>query len=348
VSDGGSASDAAVSGGSDDASTADTMRERAGKNRFKLWLLLDANRLAVAAVLAVTTFAALVTVGQSGTVDLAAALQRGDTKATVFSTLLGAIITATTLVVTISQVVISQENGPLGDQHERMSDTLDVREYASELTGEPVPSDPAAFLGALVDETDRRARALQAAAEGSDAAFQGSVAAFVDSVTDNADAVNDRLAGAQFGNFDVLSAALDFNYGAKIIEVEQLRHDYTAAIDNETDRLLSDLRTVLSLFGPVREHVKTLYFQWALVDLSQLILYAAVPALVVAGGMLAFFGSAPIPGTTLGVANVLWVVAAGFTVCVFPFLLLVSYVARIATVAKRTLAIGPLVLRDSN
>jgi len=341
VSDGGSASDAAVSGGSDDASTADTMRERAGKNRFKLWLLLDANRLAVAAVLAVTTFAALVTVGQSGTVDLAAALQRGDTKATVFSTLLGAIITATTLVVIISQVVISQENGPLGDQHERMSDTLDVREYASELTGEPVPSDPAAFLGALVDETDRRARALQAAAEGSDAAF-------VDGVTDNADAVNDRLAGAQFGNFDVLSAALDFNYGAKIIEVEQLRHDYTAAIDNETDRLLSDLRTVLSLFGPVREHVKTLYFQWALVDLSQLILYAAVPALVVAGGMLAFFGSAPIPGTTLGVANVLWVVAAGFTVCVFPFLLLVSYVGRIATVAKRTLAIGPLVLRDSN
>ena len=63
--------------------------------------------------------------------------------------------------------------------------------------------------------------------------------------------------------------------------------------------------------------------------------------------MLTLFGSGPIPGTTLGVANVLWIVAAAFTVSVLPSLILVSSTVRIATVAKRTLAIGPLILRES-
>jgi len=46
-------------------------------------------------------------------------------------------------------------------------------------------------------------------------------------------------------------------------------------------------------------------------------------------------------------ANVLWIVAAAFTVSVVPPLILVSYIVRIAIVAKRTLAIGPLILRES-
>ena len=37
--------------GREGADTADTMRERAGENRAKLWLLLRANRLVVAGVL---------------------------------------------------------------------------------------------------------------------------------------------------------------------------------------------------------------------------------------------------------------------------------------------------------
>lgn len=41
------------------------------------------------------------------------------------------------------------------------------------------------------------------------------------------------------------------------------------------------------------------------------------------------------------------VVGAAFAVTLLPFLLFVSYVLRVLTLAKRTLAIGPLVLRDS-
>ena len=103
----------------------------------------------------------------------------------------------------------------------------------------------------------------------------------------------------------------------------------------------------MSLFGPAREHVKTLYFQWALIDLSRLILYAAVPALVVAGLMLTAVDAGTFPGRTLGVDHVTLAVGGAFAVALLPFSLFVSYLLRVLTLAKRTLAIGPLVLRDS-
>jgi hypothetical protein len=328
--------------------TADTMRERADESRVKLWVLLSANRLFVTAVLAVGLFVAFVLVGAVGHPGFESALQSGDTIGTMFSTLLGAIITGTTLVVTISQLVISQENGPLGDQHERMSNTMDFRDYTGELIGGPTPVDPSAFLRHLVDATRRRAKALRETVSGSDDDdLRAEVDEFTESLTGNADEVTDQLDGAAFGTFDVLFAALNFNYGWKIFQVDRIDEEHAESLSAESEHLLEELRTVLAMFGPAREHIKTLYFQWALIDLSRLIVYTAVPALFVAGCTLAFTGDGLIEGATLGVGNVLWVIAAAFTVSMLPFLLLVSYIARIATVAKRTLAIGPLILRDS-
>jgi hypothetical protein len=63
--------------------------------------------------------------------------------------------------------------------------------------------------------------------------------------------------------------------------------------------------------------------------------------------MLAFVGSGTFSGTTFGFTDILLVVSGAFTITLVPFMLLVSYILRIATVAKRMLAVGPLILRDS-
>ncbi|SEO46396.1 hypothetical protein SAMN04487948_102539 [Halogranum amylolyticum] len=334
--------------GDEDISTANTMRERADESRLKLKILLSANRLLVTGVLALVFFVVFMILGQLYYPSLQTDLQTGDTIETLFSTMLGAIITGTTLIVTISQLVISQENGPLGDQHERMSSAMDFRSYTSELLGRPVPVDPSAFLRLIVDATQQRASALRdAVADTGDEELKHDVDEFTDSLTGNADEVRDQLDGAQFGSFDVLFAALNFNYGWKIFQVERIAYEHDETLSNEEHQLLEELKTTLSMFGPAREHIKTLYFQWALIDLSQLILYVSLPALVVTGGMLAFVGDSTFTGVTLGIENILWIVDAAFTISLLPFLLLVAYIARIATIAKRTLAIGPLILRDS-
>ena len=331
-----------------DIGTANTMRERADESRLKLWLMLGANRLLVTALLAVGVFIAFIILGTILYPAFQADVQGGDTIETIFSTMLGAIITGTTLVLTISQLVISQENGPLGDQHERMSSTMDFREYTEELIGDPAPADPSAFLREIINAAERRASAFRDAITDKDNdQLRGEADEFTESLTGNADEVREELDGAQFGSFDVLFAALNFNYGWKIFQVERMVNDHGEDLTDEEMTILDELKMSLSMFGPAREHIKTLYFEWALLDLSQLILYTSVPALVVAGGMLAFLGGSSISGTALGISNLLWLVSGAFTVTTLPFLLLLAYIARVATIAKRTLAIGPLILRGS-
>ncbi len=334
-------------GDEDQVSTENTMRERAGESRVKLWLLLGANRLVVTAVLAAAVFAIFM-LGALLDPYLSDLLERRAVIESMFSTMISALITGVTLVVTISQLIVSQENGPLGEQRTRMSETLDFRDYMRDLTGKPAPADPSAFLQGLVDATESRAHDLEDVVEDSEnEEFRAEVEEFVESLTGNAEAVREKLDGAKFGSFDVVYAAMDYNYSWKIFQIERLEDDYRDALDEEGWEAFDDLRTSLSMFGPAREHIKTLYFQWSLIDLSRLILYVAIPAILVAGMMLTFVDTATIPGRTLGVENIVWIVGAAFTFTLIPFLLLTAYITRIATAAKRTLAIGPLILRNS-
>ena len=331
-----------------DVSTENTMRARAGESRLKLWILLGANRLFITGALCGVIFVGFVVLGVVLDPPFYTRVVEGDVLGTMFSTMTSALITGVTLVVSINQLVISQENGPLGDQHSRMSNTLDFRGYTSELIGTTAPADPSAFLAAIVQASEDRAERLrESVSEQDNDQFSDEVEEFVDSLTGNADTVKEKLDGATFGTFDVLFAALDYNYSYKVFQVDRLRELYTDDITDDIDELFDELHTSLVMFGPAREHIKTLYFQWALTSLSQLIVYAAIPALLVSGGMLAFVDASTFTGATFGISDVLWVTAGAFTVTLVPFFLFVSYVMRIATVAKRTLAIGPLILRDS-
>ncbi|MFC5971085.1 hypothetical protein ACFPYI_07045 [Halomarina salina] len=331
-----------------DVSTANTMRDRAGESRIKIRLLLATNRLVVTGVLAVLVFVAFVAAVTLLPPPLVPQLTSGDTIETMFSTMLSAVITGVTLVVTIGQLVLSQENGPLGEQRGRMENAMDFRDYAEELIGAPSPSDPSAFLRELVDVAEKRAKAVRDGFSGIESEqLQWEVQEFTDSVVGNSETVRDQLDGATFGTFDVLFAALNYNYGWKIFQVERLAYDHDEDLGDRERELLDDLKTALSLFGPAREHVKTLYFEWALVTLSQMILYAAIPALVVSAVMLTVVDAGTASGTLFGVSHMTLLVGGAFTVTLIPFLLFTSYVLRIVTIAKRTLAIEPLILRDS-
>ncbi|MFC6825844.1 hypothetical protein [Halopelagius fulvigenes] len=327
--------------------TANTMRERAGESRAKMWLLLDADRFAVAALLALFVFVSFIVASTVLRPSLQQEIQTTDTIETIFSSMIGVVITGTTLVVTINQLVLSQETGPLGDQRKRMSDAMDYRTYAAELFEEAPPAHPSELLQQLVRTSEQRAAALGriVAENDDDDELRRQVSEFVESLQGNAEKVDDQLDDAEFGTFEVMTAALNFNYSWKIYQIERMTAEFGESLSDDEDEAFARLQTALSMFGPAREHIKTLYFQWALVDLSQYILYIAVPAIVVAGCMLTFVGAGTFPGTTFGINDIVWVTSAAFTVTTLPFLLFTSYVFRIATAAKRTLAIGPIVLR---
>lgn len=327
---------------------ANKMHERSGQSAIKLWLLLSADRLLVTAVLGLLVFVSFVVLVSVLEPPLIPQLNSGDPTETLFATMLGAIATVTTLTVTIGQVVLSQENGPLGDQHMRMSNAMDVRTYVGEVIGKPCPVDPSTFLWELVSACEERGRDLRSTASStSNQQFEEDVDDLATSITGNAEAVKGDLTTQSFGTFDVLAAALNFNYGEKIYEVERITDEYTDDLDEAEREQLAELKTALSMFAPAREHVKTLYFQWELVNLSRRILYLSVPALVVSGVMVAVVEPASFPYRVFGIDTILLVIAGAFTLTLLPFLLLLSYITRLVTIAKQTLAVEPLILRES-
>lgn len=322
------------------------MGDRADENRFKMFVLMEVNRLAIAGGLCLVVFFCFVFTVTILEPSFVYKLRDADTIETMFTTMISVILTGTTLVVSIGQLVLTQETGPLGDQRDRMANAMDFRDFTTEITGKPAATSPDEFLGQLVDETISRSIALRDGLEATDVEVQENINGFVESILENAREVSERLDGNGFGSFNVISASLNFNYSWKIGRIERLESEYEQQFtDIDVDRL-EELKTVLSMFGPAREHIKTLYFQWALISLSQMILYAAIPAVIVAGVMAAVVSPETVSGTLYGVEAITILVGAAFSVTLLPFLLFVSYILRILTVAKRTLAIEPLILRS--
>ena len=327
----------------------DLLRERADQSRAKLWLLLEADRWLVTSLLLCLVFLTLVGVGSLWPAA-ERALRTGDSVDTLFQALLTATITGVTLVLTLNQLVLSQELGAVGDQRERMEGAMAFRRDVAETIDTPVsPAQPAQFLQALVEAAGERADRLREAVPGDDSREPGrAVEELTAGLVENADRVSTGLNDARFGSFDVISAALNFNYSWKLVTARRIREEHGNALGVEGHNAIEDLVDVLELFGPAREHFKTLYFQWDLINLSRRILVASIPALLVSACMIAFFDAASYDVTVLGGDTLVVLVAVAVTIAVAPFLILLAYVMRIATVTKRTLSIGPFILRETD
>lgn len=347
------------------------------------WLLLRANRWVLTGGILLVTFTALVLGSQLTPTPLRTVATEQETLDTLFAAFIGAIITGTAIVVTINQLVLSQELGAVGDQRKRMRESIEFQQAVEETVlaqpesdsaGETIegkstsPPEPSAFLAAMLVGLDQQAEQLQeiAAREGAGTGAQSDVhselTTYAENLRTEAAAAREALEDAQFGSFNVIWGILQFNYSWYLSRGRQLQHDYerqqmdeTETPEGQTDdpptdeitQTLSALIESLTLVGPAREHFKTLYFQWELIDLSRALLIIAVPALLVMGVMILFVDETTLPGTVFGIDNLVWLTSAAFTVGIAPFVVFIVSLLRISTVAKQTLAMGPFILLES-
>lgn len=319
-------------------------------DRLRFAILLDLNRYILTAGLALGLFGALIGLSTLGVMSLASMMEANGPVRAGFQTMLLSISTSVTLVVTISQLVLSQELGPLGEQRERMDGELSFRDDVEEYLETASPPEPNELLRVLIElSSDKAAQVNDAVANSDDDELQADVEQFTADLVSNADRVHEQLRDVQFGNFAIMQAALDYNYSWHMYEQRRISKEYTDTLTDEQREVLDELGTVLQFFALTREHIKSLYFEADFVNLSRQILYLGIPALALAAGMGFFADAGMFPGTTLGIANPTWVVSGAFTITALPLLLLTAYILRLTTLAKRTLSIGPSILHpDEN
>lgn len=328
----------------------ESMQERSSDPRFIQWVLLEANRWTIVGLLLLAIFVSLVVLATVNPFPVSELLQREAPVDTAFQGLVAGLITGVALVLTINQLVISQELGPLGQQRDRMQGAMDFRRDVEDQTDLAVsPTEASTFLRALVEATDRKATTLRdSVGDSTDEETANEVTNYANELTENAQDVSDQLENAQFGTYQVLGAALDYDYSRKIHTARQIQTDRSDSLTEEANETLDELLQTLEFLGPAREHFKTFYFQWELINLSYAILVTAIPALIVALTMILFFDPDLVSGTVWGVESVLLIVCLAVTIAVIPFMVLFAYILRIATVAKRTLAVGPFILRETD
>ena len=292
----------------------------------------------------------LAAVGMAVTEPGLEALAAEDPIQTLFQALVAGIITGVTLVLTVNQLVLSQEFGALADQRGRLQGAMDYREDADDYIGSGAsPAEPSSFLVELVERIGERARSLADGAEisveppGSEEVDEA-VTEYSDSVSRRAREVADRLQGQTFGDFGMLWAALHYDYSRQIQVGRELLRDPDRQLAAGDRAELEAIVRGLVLFGSAREHFKTLYFERDLIDLSRGLLALALPALIVASLVLLYFDPMAFPEPWLGIPGAVWIVSLAVAASVAPFVLLLSYILRIATVTRRTLAAGPFVL----
>lgn len=310
------------------------------------WWLLTANRRIVALTLALGIFVCLVASASFASASIGELLKSSDPIETLFQGLIGAILTGVTLVLTINQLVLSQELGGLADQRGRMEGAMSFFDNIESRLDVPVTSvDPAKFLCSLLRGIDNRAARLEeqdisVSHDGND------FSEMVEDVRTEAKNVIGYLQDTRFGTFEVVSAVLNFNYSRHLNRFRAVEASMKKQPGEDPDEF-EELVSLLEAFGPAREHIKTLYFQWDLIKLSKDIIFTGVPALLVSCWPVLYLNEPGlIAGSMVGISNLLLIVSLLVTLSFVPFLVLVSYVTRVATVAQRTLAIGPLLLND--
>jgi hypothetical protein len=327
----------------------DTERGRMNEKRLRYWILIDGDRWLVATGLTVSFFLVLLFIGAFGPPSFRATMRNTDQVGTTFQALTASLITGVTLVVTIGQLVLSEEFGPLAEKREEVDSVIDFRRDLNESFGSVGPPDPAAFLQWLIARSTQRAEVLEEMiGTNRDDELREQVARFVEALVENAEQVDEQLENAQFGDFTVIQAAMDYNYSWKTYGILWLRSEYDDELCDEERELFDDLLDVTMQFGSAREHFQSLYFQWELVRLLRSILVTAIPALVVAVATLLYLEPNSFVGVTFGTESIIWVVSAAAALTLVPFFILTSLILRIGTVAKRTSANGPFVVHESD
>lgn len=95
-----------------------------------------------------------------------------------------------------------------------------------------------------------------------------------------------------------------------------------------------------------RQYLETLFVQRELSELSRVLIYTGIPAILLAG--LAIFTYRDVPGISIPRPIVVSLVSATVAISLAPLAVLSAYVARVALIAQRTAAFGPLIPHEEH
>ena len=319
-----------------DGKTASGTGQITRRARLKTWFLLDGPRKVVAGITALSLLLFFLAVSVSRFDPL------GDLEPLyyVLGGLIGGNLTIITVVVSINQLLLSQEMGTPSELRSEIDGILDYRREIEEFTGEVPPVEPLGFLRLLLETTRQRAQHLGglSVSETSED-VSGELDSVVTRVTDQMDRVDSVLRETDVGTFQVLSVMLNTNYAGEIRTLRQLHASHGDDLPEDVQESIQECIHLLQSLDIARQYFKSIYLQQELATLSRLLFYSGLPSIgIVAATFFAF--TAP-GGASVHPAVLRLLIPIVVTIGLVPLSILFSFILRSATVARRTAAVVP-------
>ena len=308
----------------------------AAERGLKEWLVFDGDRLAVAGVVIVGLLAWFVAIDLLGFVPLT------DIQALFYAYggLISGNLTLVTVVVSINQLLLSRELESPGDLRTDIEQVIDYRRGVEEAAGTVAPAHPMGFLRILVENTREEAQDVGGLATSTTTQeAHDAIDEFVTGLTEHFDQLDELLQRSGTGTFGMLSATLTTNYAQEINRIRQLRAEYDDELDEQTHERMERLVEHLEEIDVARQYFKSIYLQQELSALSRILLYAGLPAEVIAVTMLLALSAEPGASILFGYLHA--AIPVTLAVAFLPLALLVSFILRTATVTQRTAATVP-------
>lgn len=331
----------------DETSTADeasASRRRPNVfDRFQRWVLVDGDRLLVAACISVGTFVFFLGLDWLGVISFANA----NSITRLASGMVAGTFSLVTLVVSINQLILSQEFTSAGAAEDRLEGVESFRSEVAKTIGDPVaPASPARILEELFASIHEGATALEDETDTLEGDTQEDVRRHVRAVESSTERALEILSGPGTETFDAVSVAVKYDVSRHLYTAKRLGQRHEGALSRPAREALDQIVADLELFTVAREHIKTTYLQRELTRFSQLTILTGVPAITSA--LLIGFLYAGRTGAVIALPALPWVVSGLLAVVFVPLALLTTYILRTATITRRTVSIGPLVLESES
>lgn len=315
--------------------------ERLNAEELTRWIYLDGHRGLLSGGLLVVVFAASLLLIRSGLITPSEA---GDVTE-LAGALIGGMLPFITVVLAINQLILSEEFGTTGTFFERLEETREYRRGIENHTGvRPTPAEPSEFLQILIAKKRQTALGLREVCADASPELRDEIDDYVETTEARDEAAVKTLEDATFGTFEVIGVIIDYDDPWQLQVIRRIQENYVDELSEAADRQLDRLEELLQDVHVARQYFKTVHMQQELADLSKVLLYVGFPTLLGGGFVILAYGNLLALEFHPYVYAV--VVSATITALFSPFAVLIVYVLRIATVARRTAAdFGPFVLQ---
>ncbi|MFC7142003.1 hypothetical protein ACFQMA_19475 [Halosimplex aquaticum] len=307
------------------------------RSRARRWLLLEGDRWRLVA---------LMVAGVGGGTFLlslvdAVGVAEGSFVATTFGAAISGLFSFVPIVIAVNQLTVSRLFGSPEQFRQQVQD-VDAfrREFEDDHPTESVsPTEPAKFLALAVEVVANQADALERSVETVDGDARGVVDAYVAVVREQVTHVSEHLDGSHQPLIEVLPPMMGDSYSRNVNDARRIRDRFSGELPVDARDRLEDLEESFVALAVLRQYFKALYLTQELSYLSRLIGYTGVGAFVVATlVIMAFANGQPLGGHPILLDGLL---SAAFAAIFLPFAVLLSFILRVATIAKRTAAPGP-------